>query len=137
VDAHATGRLTTMAAGDYVSIRASDHDRWRVQTHLNEAFAEGRLTQQEWDERVTALASARTYGDLDMLTADLPRPTALAVPQAPGLPYPQPQTSGPTRAGLTMGHIGLIVAVIVALLLLLVSLRVSHGVHMIVFPKRR
>jgi hypothetical protein len=132
VDAHATGRLTTMAAGDYVSIRASDHDRWRVQTHLNEAFAEGRLTQQEWDERVTALASARTYGDLDMLTADLPRPNVLAVPQPPGLPYPQP--TGPARAGLTMGQIGLMVAVIVTLVLLLVSLRVSHGVTMHAFP---
>ena len=86
-----------MAAGDYASIRASDHDRWRVQTHLNEAFAEGRLTQQEWDERVTALASARTYGDLDMLTADLPRPNILAVPQPPGLPYPQPRPSEPAE----------------------------------------
>jgi hypothetical protein len=118
-----------MADGDYVSIRASDHDRWRVQTHLNEAFAEGRLTQQEWDERVTALTSARTYGDLDMLTADLPRPNVLAVPQPPGLPYPQPQTSGPARAGLTMGHIGLMVAVIVALLVLLVSVRVGQHVQ--------
>ena len=116
-----------MAAGDYVSIRASDHDRWRVQTHLNEAFAEGRLTQQEWDERVTALASARTYGDLDMLTADLPRPNAMAVPQPPGLPRAQPETNGPGRARVTMGYVCLALAVVIALVLLLVSLRVTHG----------
>ena len=118
-----------MAAGDYVSLRASDHDRWRVQAHLNEAFAEGRLTQQEWDERVTALASARTYGDLDMLTADLPRPNTLAVPLPPELPYPEPGTSGLGRAGLIMGYVGLAVAVVVTLLVLLISLRVgSHAV---------
>ncbi len=118
-----------MAAGDYVSIRASDHDRWRVQVHLNEAFAEGRLTQQEWDERVTALGSARTYGDLDMLTADLPRPNVLAVPQPPGLPYSQSGTSDPARIGSIIGNICLAVAVVVALLVLLVSLRVGHAVH--------
>lgn len=126
-----------MAAGDYVSIRASDHDRWRVQTHLNEAFAEGRLTQQEWDERVTALASARTYGDLDMLTADLPRPTALAVPQPPGLPHAQPPTNGLARAGLIMGYVGLAAAVVVALLVLLISLRVAHGVQVHAYPRPR
>lgn len=118
-----------MAAGDYVSIRASDHDRWRVQTHLNEAFAEGRLTQEEWDERVTALGGARTYGDLDMLTADLPRPNALAVPQPPMMPYTQPRTSGAGRAALIMGYVGLAVAVVVALLVLLVSVRVGHPVQ--------
>ncbi len=39
---------------------------------LNDAFAEGRLTRQEWDERVGELAGAATYAELDRLTADLP-----------------------------------------------------------------
>lgn len=124
-----------MAAGDYAFIRASDHDRWRVQVHLNEAFAEGRLTQQEWDERVTALTSARTYGDLGTLTADLPRPNALAMPQPPGLPYPQSGTSGVARVGPIMGYVGLAVAVVVALLVLLISIRVGHAVHFVPKPR--
>jgi hypothetical protein len=94
----------TGAHGDYASMRASDHDRWQVQMHLNEAFAEGRLTQEEWDERATALASARTYGDLDRLTADLPRPRAeLALPQPARLPSPQRRANGLAIAALVCG----------------------------------
>jgi hypothetical protein len=103
-----------MMAGDYASMRASDEDRWRVQAHLNEAFAEGRLTQQEWDERATALATARTYGDLDSLTDDLPAPSAglrLARPQ-PAQPYAAQHTNGLARAGLIMGYVGLTLAVV-------------------------
>jgi Domain of unknown function (DUF1707)/Domain of unknown function (DUF4190) len=93
-----------MAGGDYASMRASDEDRWRVQTHLNEAFAEGRLTQQEWDERASALGGARTYRDLDMLIADLPLPTsAVALPQPARLPYPQRRTNGLAIAALVCG----------------------------------
>jgi hypothetical protein len=54
------------------AMRASDDDRRRVQDVLNEAFAEGRLNQQEWDQRVGQLAGAATYAELDRLTADLP-----------------------------------------------------------------
>jgi hypothetical protein len=53
-------------------MRASDNDRSKVQEILNDAFAEGRLTQQEWDQRTGELATAATYSDLDKLTADLP-----------------------------------------------------------------
>lgn len=93
-----------MAAGDYAAMRASDDDRSRVQAHLNEAFAEGRLDQQEWDGRATALGSAQTYGDLDKLTADLPQRyigTQLARPQ-PERPLQQ-RTSGLATAALVCG----------------------------------
>ncbi len=63
-----------MTPGNYGAIRASDNDRWRVQSRLNDAFAEGRLDRDEWDLRATALSGAVTYADLDRLTADLPRP---------------------------------------------------------------
>jgi hypothetical protein len=67
-----------MAGADYAgAMRASDNDRRRVQDILNGAFAEGRLTQAEWDERAGQLAAAATYGDLDRLTADLvPHPSS-------------------------------------------------------------
>jgi hypothetical protein len=62
-----------MAGSSYPgAMRASDDDRSKVQAVLNDAFAEGRLTQAEWDERAGELATAATYADLDRLIADLP-----------------------------------------------------------------
>jgi hypothetical protein len=66
-------------------IRTSDADRERVTARLREHFAEGRLTREELDERVTAALNARTYGDLRRIMADLPGPGP-----GPGLPQPQP-----------------------------------------------
>lgn len=64
-------------------LRASDADRDRVADVLREALAEGRLTPVEHAERVEATYTARTLGDLEPITADLPdahpgpvRPTA-------------------------------------------------------------
>jgi len=68
-------------------IRTSDADRERVTARLREHFAEGRLTRDELDERVAAALSARTYGDLRPITADLPGP-------GPGPAPPQPQPWG-------------------------------------------
>jgi len=95
----------TMAGGSNPgSMRASDDDRWRVQSVLNDAYAEGRLTQQDWDERVSALAGAATYGDLDKLTADLPVPYA-----SPQLPAGPPPTNSLAIASLICG-VGQLVA---------------------------
>lgn len=51
---------------------ASDTDRDTVTGLLSEAFAEDRLTEREHGERVRAAYAARTWADLDLLTADLP-----------------------------------------------------------------
>lgn len=53
-------------------IRVSDRDRERATARLRDSFAEGRLTREELDERITAVLSARTVGDLRRVTADLP-----------------------------------------------------------------
>jgi Domain of unknown function (DUF1707) len=53
-------------------IRASDHDRGNAAELLMEAYAAGRLSREEFDERATAAYSARTLGELLDLTADLP-----------------------------------------------------------------
>ena len=55
-------------------IRVSDADRERVTGRLREHFAEGRLTSDELDERVSAALNAKTFGDLRPLMADLPEP---------------------------------------------------------------
>jgi hypothetical protein len=59
-------------------LRTSDADRDRVAELLRDHFAAGRLTPEELDERLTATLSARTFGDLGRVLADLPEPaTAL------------------------------------------------------------
>ena len=52
----------------------SDTDRERATVRLRDHYAEGRLTREELDERVTAALSARTFGDLRRVMADLPSP---------------------------------------------------------------
>jgi Domain of unknown function (DUF1707) len=55
-------------------LRASDSDREQIVERLHVATTEGRLRADELDERVGAAFSARTYGELDALVADLPVP---------------------------------------------------------------
>jgi hypothetical protein len=55
-------------------IRASDDDRHRVVTQLEAHTAAGRLTLQEFSERVDRALAARTHGDLAEVTRDLPPP---------------------------------------------------------------
>lgn len=52
-------------------LRASDADRERITGVLSAAFADGRLEREELDERMDAVSSARTLGDLPPLVADL------------------------------------------------------------------
>jgi hypothetical protein len=54
------------------SIRASDADRERVVEILRQHTAEGRITADEFEERMTAAYAARTMGALAELTTDLP-----------------------------------------------------------------
>lgn len=54
------------------TMRASDRDRAVIETVLADAFAEGRLTRGEYDERTEAALSSRTLGDLVPLVQDLP-----------------------------------------------------------------
>jgi len=53
-------------------MRASDGDRDRVAEALREHMAQGRLTVEEFNERLELLYNSRTYGELAKLTADLP-----------------------------------------------------------------
>jgi DNA-binding PadR family transcriptional regulator len=61
---------TSRAADDRT--RVSDRDRERATARLRDSFAEGRLTREELDERITGALSARTVRDLRRVTADLP-----------------------------------------------------------------
>jgi hypothetical protein len=54
------------------AIRAADADRERTVERLRRAAAEGRLEPDELEERVEGALGARTRGELEPLTADLP-----------------------------------------------------------------
>src|SRR5918997_4584637 len=53
------------------NLRASDADRDQVATLLSIAYAEGRLSKDEHDERLGQLLQAKTFDDLIPLTSDL------------------------------------------------------------------
>lgn len=66
-------------------IRASDQDRDAVVQRLQAAFAEGRLDDVEFDERMRAALTARTSANLTPLLDDLPAaPSRAAAPVTPG-----------------------------------------------------
>lgn len=54
-------------------IRASNAEREAVIERLQRAVGEGRISLAEFEERAQAAFRASTRGDLDVLTADLPR----------------------------------------------------------------
>ncbi|MFI9612505.1 DUF1707 domain-containing protein [Streptomyces sp. NPDC052023] len=59
-------------AGASSGVRASHADRDRVVDVLTAAAGDGRLTAEELEERVEAALTARTMGELAVLTGDLP-----------------------------------------------------------------
>ena len=83
-------------------LRCSDVDRERVAEALREAAGDGRLTLSELEERLDVTFRARTYGDLEPMTRDLP-----AGPHpVPGLPVPArtvPARTVPARPPVPSG----------------------------------
>ena len=62
--------------------RVADADRDRTVTQLREHVVEGRLTLDEFSERVGRALGARTRGDLDAVMADLPASARVVEPPA-------------------------------------------------------
>lgn len=85
---------------------------------LKDAFTEGRLKQDEYEERVGRAYEARTYADLDLVTEDIPvgvpptfRPFAAPAPYTPHPPAshrkaPLPVTNSAAIASLVCGILG-------------------------------
>jgi hypothetical protein len=70
------------------SMRASDGDREAVADRLRDAHAEGRLSIEEFQERLDLTLAAKTLGELTAVTRDLPVGTALSAPAGgPATPY--------------------------------------------------
>lgn len=62
-------------------VRASDAEREAVVARLGSAVGEGRLTLEEFGDRVSAVYAARTKGELVPYTQDLPDTPAPARPR--------------------------------------------------------
>jgi hypothetical protein len=99
------GGLPAQPTADQIAtMRASHADRERTVDVLKSAFAEGRLTSEEYNERVDRIYRAQTYGELAGIVHDLPSgpmPTPYLAPgpivpaafggyPVPYQPYPQP-----------------------------------------------
>src|ERR1700751_1021367 len=89
-------------------IRASDRERESVVDVLRDAYTDGRLTLEEFEERTSAAYASKTWSDLRELTGDLPVEPVLgaALPQrqsqlAPAAqmvpPVPRPRDGGRDR----------------------------------------
>ncbi len=101
-------------------LRAADADRDRAADVLRRAAAEGRLVTEELEERLEQALSARTYGQLDALLADLP---------GPGLRDPLPRLRRRSPLALIGTAVGFVLAVsIVSVLVLAVVLQLLFGV---------
>ena len=120
-------------------IRASDIDRDAVVATLRDAYTAGRLTLDEFDDRMADAYASKTWGDLRQLTIDLPTqpilggdvpsrrlPAEGTLPTHPSRPAPEPvpaqdpespQQLQPRRGG----PIGILVPVAIWVLL------VAHG----------
>lgn len=57
---------------DHPEPRIADADRDRVSGQLRVAYAEGRITEAELEERLMAVFQARTASELGVVVADLP-----------------------------------------------------------------
>ncbi len=81
------------------SLRIGDAERDAVAAELREHFARGRLTLEEFNQRIDAVFAAKTQADLARLTRDLPHVSS------GGAPLPSARMRrGPLLASGPTGH---------------------------------
>ena len=86
-------------------LRASHADREQVIGILKAAFVQGRLAKGEFDLRVGQALVSRTYAELSLVTADLPRGLApLPHAQPARVPGWRPALRGP-RVAMTVATV--------------------------------
>jgi len=56
----------------YNCLRASDQDREAAVVVLRDAYVAGRLRPEEFDQRLNVAFAAKTFGELEQVTSDLP-----------------------------------------------------------------
>src|ERR1700749_4486516 len=101
--AMASGEDIPPAGDGWAKCRAADADRDHMAGLLGTAYAEGRLTKDEYDARLEAAWSARTYADLDQLVTDLPVQAPVPVEAEPAAVAPVAKPNGLAVASLACG----------------------------------
>ena len=71
---------------ELTGMRASDRDRQEVVDRLRAGLEDGRLTMEEYVDRMGRAYQAVTYGDLAPLSADLPAAPPVTGPRRPEVP---------------------------------------------------
>jgi hypothetical protein len=92
-----------LAGGKRAQLRAADTDRDRVAGMLGVAYSEGRLSKDEYDARLEAAFSSRTYAELDRVVTDLPRQPVISRPAGPAAATLAARTNGYAIASLACG----------------------------------
>jgi len=100
-------------------LRASAADREQIIEVLKVAFVQDRITKDELDLRIGKVLASRTYGDLNILTADIPGAVISARPAEPARPDVSKKKLI-RRTSAAMASTGFLVAEAVAL---------SHGLN--------
>ena len=122
--------------------RIGDAERDRATEYLREHMSVGRLSQDEFDERITAALQARTAADLEPLFSDLPAPRpGQDVSVSGGTPWPAypssstPPSPSPSAASLPDSRLAnaLAAASGVAWLLFIASFVIGFGQWWFVF----
>jgi len=92
-----------MASGP--DLRIGDAERDATTRHLRECFAQGRLTMDEFNDRLGQALAATTQPELDRLTHDLPptRPSPAALPHTAGYRGDPRYAYNPGRDGSWQG----------------------------------
>jgi hypothetical protein len=112
-------------------IRASDADRSRAASMLREHHAEGRLSAEEFHDRLDKALDAKTLGELDELMADLPDVDLYKLPASglrvadPGMPrslLPADRTGNGPLENLAAGETAIAAWVTVAGILVSVGI---------------
>lgn len=111
-------------ATDDQHLRASNAEREHVIDQLRQHAAEGRLTMEEFEQRVAEALAARTRGDLRPVLRELP-----PLEQAPQDRPPRPSRPRPRRMPLPSGR-ALLAVVLAAVAIVLIT----QGVWWIIFP---
>ena len=91
--------MTSNGEMDLFHIRVSDADRNRVMNVLSAAYIEGRITQEELDERNSLAFNAKTFGDLRRPLEDLLSPQSIDSFLFQGADYPAPAQGVDRYAG--------------------------------------
>lgn len=85
-------------------MRASDADRERVAQVLHNALAEGRITVNELEERLSTVYAAKTIGDLKPVTVDLPTSPGVIEPATSrALGFPDQRIGGYAGSPVSIG----------------------------------